>query len=130
MLEAHLRWIAFPEKRLLLRIAVNALARARRQRDGSGSARTHLAYRMRTPACAGEEQRRLRGNTRMTAQTLHAQLIAALPEHALPKRAKNALLRGGIATLEDAAEWTDRDLLSLPHMGKAYVASLRALTAR
>jgi len=28
MLEAHLRWIAFPEKRLLLRIAVNALARA------------------------------------------------------------------------------------------------------
>ena len=28
MLEAHLRWIAIPEKRLLLRIAANALARA------------------------------------------------------------------------------------------------------
>jgi hypothetical protein len=58
------------------------------------------------------------------------QRIATLPEHALPKRAKNALLRGGIATLHDAAEWTDRDLLSLPHMGRAYVASLRALIGR
>jgi hypothetical protein len=68
----------------------------------------------------------------MTAkmQTMHDQPIAALPEHALPKRAKNALLRGGIATLEDAAEWTDRDLLSLPHIGRAYVASLRALMGR
>jgi len=58
------------------------------------------------------------------------QSIATLPEQALPKRAKNALLRGGIATLQDAAEWTDRDLLSLPHMGRAYVASLRALMER
>jgi hypothetical protein len=66
----------------------------------------------------------------MTAQTIRNQPIAALPEHALPKRAKNALLRGGVATLEDAAEWSDRDLLSLPHMGKAYVASLRALMRR
>jgi|GEM_PF-4930359 len=55
------------------------------------------------------------------------QSIATLPEQALPKRAKNALLRGGITTLQDAAEWTDRDLLS-PHMGRIYVASLRALT--
>jgi hypothetical protein len=37
---------------------------------------------------------------------------------------------GGIATLKDAAEWSDRDLLSLPHIGRAYVASLRALMAR
>jgi hypothetical protein len=65
----------------------------------------------------------------MTAKMrmMHGRPIAALPEHALPRRAKNALLRGGIATLEDAAEWTDRDLLSLPHIGRAYVASLRAL---
>jgi hypothetical protein len=63
----------------------------------------------------------------MSAPDIASQSIAALPEHALPKRARNALLRGGIATLQDAAEWSDRDLLSLPHMGKAYVASLRAL---
>jgi DNA-directed RNA polymerase alpha subunit len=56
-------------------------------------------------------------------------LIATLPEHDLPKRARNALLRGGIATLKDAAEWSGRDLLSLPHIGRAYVASLRALMA-
>jgi DNA-directed RNA polymerase alpha subunit len=55
--------------------------------------------------------------------------IATLSEHDLPKRARNALLRGGIATLKDAAEWSDRDLLSLPHIGRAYVASLRALMA-
>jgi DNA-directed RNA polymerase alpha subunit len=45
----------------------------------------------------------------------------------LPKRALNALLRGGIRTLEEAAEWSDRDLLSLPHFGPASVASLRRL---
>ncbi len=45
----------------------------------------------------------------------------------LPKRALNALLRGGISTLEEAAEWSDRDLLSLPNFGRASVASLRAL---
>ncbi len=45
----------------------------------------------------------------------------------LPKRALNALVRGGISTLEEIAEWSDRDLLSLPHIGPASVASLRAL---
>ncbi len=45
----------------------------------------------------------------------------------LPKRARNALMRGGIFTPEDAAEWSDRDLLSLPHIGPVAVASLRAL---
>lgn len=43
--------------------------------------------------------------------------IATLSEHDLPKRARNALLRSGIATLQDAAEWSDRDLLSLPNIG-------------
>ena len=45
----------------------------------------------------------------------------------LSKRAINALMRGGIHTLEDAAEWSDRDLLSLPHFGPASVATLRKL---
>ncbi len=44
----------------------------------------------------------------------------------MPKRARNALLRAGIVTLEDAREWSDRALLSLPHIGLASVASLRA----
>lgn len=66
----------------------------------------------------------------MSAQHAAGKPIAALSENDLPKRARNALLRNGIATLEDAAEWTDHDLLSLPHMGKAYVASLRALIER
>ncbi len=66
----------------------------------------------------------------MNAQHSTGKPIAALSENDLPKRARNALLRGGIATLQDAAEWSDRDLLSLPHMGKAYVASLRALMGR
>jgi hypothetical protein len=47
----------------------------------------------------------------------------------LPKRAVNALIHGGVRTLEEAAEWSDRDLLSLPHFGPASVASLRALIA-
>ncbi len=44
----------------------------------------------------------------------------------LSKRARNALLRAGLRTLEDAVAWSDRDLLSLPHFGRASVASLRA----
>lgn len=52
----------------------------------------------------------------------------ALANIGLSKRALNALLRGGIRTLEDAAEWSDRDLLSLPHFGRTSMAILRALT--
>lgn len=44
----------------------------------------------------------------------------------LPTRARNALLRAGIRTLEEASEWSERDLLSLPHFGRASVQSLRA----
>lgn len=51
----------------------------------------------------------------------------ALQHAHLPKRALNALLRNGIRTLEEAAEWSDRDLLSLPHFGPASVASLHRL---
>ena len=47
----------------------------------------------------------------------------------MPKRAFNALKRGGIETLEDAAQWSDRDLLSLPNFGPASVARLRTLIA-
>lgn len=48
--------------------------------------------------------------------------IAQLP---LPRRAINALQRGGISTLEEAAEWSDHALLSLPQFGPAYLAALR-----
>lgn len=47
----------------------------------------------------------------------------------LPKRAVNALKRGGIYSLEEAAEWSDRALLSLPHFGRASVATLRKVIA-
>jgi hypothetical protein len=48
----------------------------------------------------------------------------------LPKRARNALLRAGIQTLDEATEWSDRDHLSLPHIGRASVASLHAHVVR
>lgn len=51
----------------------------------------------------------------------------AIQNTGLSKRALNALMRGGIRTLEDAAEWSDRDLLSLPNFGPTSVASLRRL---
>lgn len=53
----------------------------------------------------------------------------SLQEANLPKRALNALLRNGARTLEEGAEWSDRDLLSLPHFGHASVAVLRKLSA-
>ncbi len=55
---------------------------------------------------------------------------AFISELALPARARNALLRAGIVTLEEAIEWSDRDLLSLPNFGPASVASLRAHIGR
>lgn len=51
----------------------------------------------------------------------------SLQNSGLSKRALNALMRGGIHTLEDAAQWSDRDLLSLPHFGPTSVAALRRL---
>jgi len=47
---------------------------------------------------------------------------------ALPRRAINALIRGGIATLEEAAVWSDEALLSLPQFGPAFLAALRRAT--
>lgn len=51
----------------------------------------------------------------------------ALQNSGLSKRALNALMRGGIRSLEDAAEWSDRDLLSLPHFGPTSLAVLHRL---
>lgn len=51
----------------------------------------------------------------------------SLQNTGLSKRALNALMHGGIQTLEEAAEWSDRALLSLPHFGPASVAALRRL---
>lgn len=45
----------------------------------------------------------------------------------LPKRAMNALIRNGIQTVEEATEWSDRELLSLPHFGPASVVALRTI---
>lgn len=59
----------------------------------------------------------------------HARTECPVAHLNLPKRALNALVRGGVRTLAEAAEWTDRDLLSLPNFGPASVASLRALLA-
>lgn len=53
--------------------------------------------------------------------------VCALAGSNLSRRALNALKRAGILTLDDAAEWSDRDLLSLPHIGPVSVASLRVL---
>lgn len=50
-----------------------------------------------------------------------------LQNSGLSKRALNALMRGGIQTLEAAAEWSDKALLSLPHFGPTSVAALRRL---
>lgn len=54
----------------------------------------------------------------------------SITELSLPKRARNALLRAGIRTLAEAIEWSDRDLLSLPHFGPASVTGLRAHIGR
>lgn len=55
--------------------------------------------------------------------------LPAIPvrELPLPTRAKNALLRGGIATLADMSEWRVSELLTLPHCGPATVDALRQL---
>lgn len=49
---------------------------------------------------------------------------------ALPRRAINALRHGGIRTLEEAADWSDDALLSLPQFGPAYLTAIRALAAQ
>lgn len=60
------------------------------------------------------------------SMTRERRSIADLP---LPRRAINALARGGITTLEQAAAWRDDELLSLPQCGPAAVAKLRLLIA-
>ena len=53
--------------------------------------------------------------------------LEALP---LPRRAINALRLGGIATLEEACDWSDDALLSLRHFGRAYLNALRVLAGQ
>ena len=54
-------------------------------------------------------------------------LVTALP---LPRRAINALRQGGIATLEEAQNWTDEALLSLRQFGPSYLTAIRTLAAK
>ncbi len=55
----------------------------------------------------------------------------ALMEIGLPQRACNALRLAGLSTLDEVAEWSLRDLRSLPQMGPASIAVLEdALHAR
>lgn len=58
---------------------------------------------------------------------MHPDEIQSLQNGGLSKRALNALMRGGIHTLEEAAEWSDKALLSLPHFGPTSLASLHRL---
>ena len=53
--------------------------------------------------------------------------VTSLP---LPRRAVNALAPGGIATLEEAVDWSDEALLSLPQFGPAYLIAIRTLAAQ
>ena len=62
----------------------------------------------------------------MGSGVMGQKMPVAIEALSLPKRATNALVRAGIRTLQDAAEWSDRDLLSLPHFGPTSVARLRA----
>lgn len=62
---------------------------------------------------------------RNRAEGLHP--VASLP---LPRRAINALARGGIATLEETCDWSDDALLSLPQFGPSYLTAVRTLTTQ
>jgi len=48
----------------------------------------------------------------------------------LPKRAVNALRAGGITSLAQIVEWTDRELRALPNCGPATMTALRQVAAR
>ena len=63
----------------------------------------------------------------MRDRSMTARPLEALP---LPRRAINALARGGIASLDEIAVWSDEALLSLPQFGPAFLARVRMLTAR
>jgi hypothetical protein len=53
--------------------------------------------------------------------------MTALP---LSRRAINAPRQGGIATLEEAQNWTDDALLSLRQFGPSYLTAIRTLAAK
>jgi len=46
---------------------------------------------------------------------------------ALPRRAINALLHGGIRTVEEISDWSDDRLLSLPQFGPTFLLKVRNL---
>ena len=62
---------------------------------------------------------------RNSAEDLHP--VSSLP---LPRRAINALTRGGIATLEETCNWSDDALLSLPQFGPSYLTAIRTLATQ
>ena len=62
---------------------------------------------------------------RNRAEDVHP--VTSLP---LPRRAINALRRGGIATLEETCDWSDDALLSLPQFGPSYLTAIRTLAMR
>lgn len=55
----------------------------------------------------------------------HDPLLLPLAALDLPQRAFNALRAAGLVTLRDAADWSARDLQSLPQVGPAALALLR-----
>ena len=61
----------------------------------------------------------------MRDRSMTARPLEALP---LPRRAINALARGGIASLDEIAVWSDEALLSLPQFGPAFLAQVRRLS--
>lgn len=62
---------------------------------------------------------------RNRAEDLHP--VTSLP---LPRRAINALTRGGVATLEETRDWSDDALLSLPQFGPSYLTAIRRLATQ
>ena len=50
-----------------------------------------------------------------------------LTELALPTRAKNALLNGGIRSLSDILEWPVHELRALPNCGDTTIVAIRRI---
>ena len=62
---------------------------------------------------------------RNRAEDLHP--VTSLP---LPRRAINALTRGGVVTLEETCDWSDDALLSLPQFGPSYLTAILRLATQ
>ena len=55
----------------------------------------------------------------------HDPLLLPLAALGLPQRALNAMRAAGLCTLRDTADWSARDLKSLPQVGPAALALLQ-----